>query len=206
MTKLDPFYPVVDSAQWVKRLVGVGAKLIQLRIKDMELPLLRREIQEAREICLNGNCQLVINDHWQIALEEDCDFIHIGQEDLETADLAAIRRANMRFGLSTHSQDELETALSVAPDYVALGPIWPTQLKVMPWEPQTPQRLAEWRRQIGALPLVAIGGITLDRAPEVFRHGATCAAVVRDIVASENPENHTLKWLSLTRKFDIDQP
>src|SRR5690349_11450053 len=107
MTKLDPFYPVVDSSQWVERLVAVGVKLIQLRIKDMDPPLLRQEIRRARDICQRGNCQLVVNDHWQMALEESCDFIHLGQEDLAIADLAAIRRANIRFGLSTHSQDEL---------------------------------------------------------------------------------------------------
>ncbi len=120
--KLDPFYLIVDSADWIERLVPLGVKLVQLRMKDAEESVLRQHIRRARQCCADHGCQLIINDHWQIAIDEACDFVHLGQEDLATADLAAIRSAGLKLGLSTHDEAELETALAAEPDYVALGP------------------------------------------------------------------------------------
>ncbi|WP_163264526.1 thiamine phosphate synthase [Chelativorans alearense] len=196
--KLDAFYLIVDSAAWAERLVPLGVKLLQLRIKDMEERRLREEIRAAKAICAAHGCTLVINDHWRPAIEEGCDWIHLGQEDLATADRAAIRAAGLRLGLSTHDEAELATALAASPDYVALGPIYPTVLKKMKWAPQGLDRITEWKRRIAPLPLVAIGGLTPERLPGVFEKGADTAAVVTDILLHSDPEARTRAWIEAT--------
>src|SRR3546814_801628 len=133
---LDPFYPIVDSAAWLRRLLPLGIKLVQLRVKDRSEAETRAEIGAARDLCAAAGCQLIVNDYWKLALEEGCDFVHLGQEDLDGADLAALRRAGVRLGVSTHDDAELERALSLEPDYLALGPVYPTILKKMKWAPQ----------------------------------------------------------------------
>lgn len=199
--RLDPFYLIVDSADWIERLVPLGVKLVQLRIKEKPETLLRQEISRSKAVCLANGCQLVVNDYWQLAIEEGCDFIHLGQEDLVAADLGAIRSAGLKLGVSTHDVTELDTALAAVPDYVALGPVWPTILKQMKWQPQGVDRVGDWKRRIGALPLVAIGGISAERAPLVLDQGAASAAVVTDILLHENPEARTRQWLTATARW-----
>ncbi len=198
MIRLPRFYLIVDSADWCERLVPHGLELVQLRIKDMDEQALRAEVRRARDVCARHGTILVINDYWRIAMDEGCDFVHLGQEDLAEADIPAIRRAGMRLGISTHDRAELEAALAARPDYVALGPIWPTILKAMTWNPQTPQRLRDWKNAIGGLPLVAIGGLTVERADAVFDNGADCAAVVTDVLRAASPEARLAQWLQKT--------
>jgi thiamine-phosphate pyrophosphorylase len=193
--KLPRVYPIVDNAAWVARLASLGVRLVQLRIKQQPPAVVCAEIAAARACCLAAGAQLIVNDYWQAALEAGCDFVHLGQGDLDGADLAALRRAGVRLGISTHDESELERALALAPDYVALGPIYPTLLKVMPWAPQGLARLGAWKRRVGALPLVAIGGLTLERLPDVFAAGADVAAVVTDIVRAAQPEERVQQWL-----------
>jgi thiamine-phosphate pyrophosphorylase len=197
MTKLPRVYPVVDSAAWVRRLLAVGVRLVQLRIKDRSDAELRGEIREAKGLCARAGALLIVNDYWQLAVAEGCDFVHLGQGDLDTADVAALRKAGVRIGISTHSHDELERALALAPDYVALGPVYPTVLKVMPWAPQGLERITEWKRRVGEIPLVAIGGLTVERLPGVFGAGADVAAVVNDIVSNPDPEVRAREWLAV---------
>jgi thiamine-phosphate pyrophosphorylase len=194
--RLPRVYPIVDSAAWVRRLAPLGVRVVQLRIKDEPRETLRREIGAARDSCAAARMQLIVNDYWELALEAGCDFVHLGQDDLASADLPALRRAGIRLGISTHDENELARALAVAPDYVALGPIYPTLLKRMPWAPQGLERIGEWKRRIGPLPLVAIGGLTLERLAGVFAAGADAAAVVTDIVRHPDPESRTRAWLS----------
>jgi thiamine-phosphate pyrophosphorylase len=193
---LAAVYPVVDSAAWVARLVPLGVRLIQLRIKEQPEAPLRLEIRAAQATCRAAGAQLVVNDYWQLALEEGCDFVHLGQGDLDGADLGALQRAGVRLGVSSHDHAELDRALGVRPDYIALGPIYPTLLKQMPWAPQGLARIAEWKRHLGAMPLVAIGGLTLERLGGVFAAGADCAAVVTDIVRHREPEQRMRAWLA----------
>jgi len=193
---LPRVYPIVDSAAWVQRLVGVGVRLLQLRIKEQPEERVRNEIRAARRYCAACGAQLIINDYWRLALDTGCDFVHLGQGDLEGADLKALRAAGVRLGISTHDDAELERALALEPDYVALGPIYPTLLKVMPWPPQGLARIGEWKRRVGRLPLVAIGGLTLERLPGVFASGADVAAVVTDIVRAAFPEERARQWLA----------
>jgi thiamine-phosphate pyrophosphorylase len=199
--KLDPFYLIVDSAEWIERLVPLGVKLVQLRMKDCADAELRSAIRRAKTVCAAHQCQLIINDYWRVAIEEGCDFIHLGQEDLATADIAAIRAAGLKLGLSTHDEAELETALEAEPDYVALGPVWPTILKKMKWAPQGLEKVRSWKTRIGSLPLVAIGGINTGRIDSVFAHGADSAAVVTDITLNTDPEGRAREWIERTARF-----
>ncbi len=192
------FYPVVDSAAWVERMAASGVKLIQLRWKGSDSNRLRQEAEAAQESCRRHGATLVLNDHWALAIVLGIDFIHLGQEDLDVADLPAIRAAGLRLGVSTHSDAELDRALSVRPDYVALGPVWPTTLKKMPWAPQGVERLGAWKARLGAVPLVAIGGVTLERVPSCLDAGADAVAVVSDVVANADPEARARAWLAAT--------
>ena len=193
---LPRVYPIVDSAAWIGRLLPAGVRLVQLRIKDRSTEELRAEVCESQGLCTRSGAQLVLNDHWQLALDEGCDFVHLGQGDLDSADVPALRRAGIRIGISTHDEAELARALSFEPDYIALGPIYPTLLKVMAFGPQGLGRIGEWKRRIGAIPLIAIGGITLERLPGVLAAGADSAAVVTDIVRNPDPEERMSAWIS----------
>lgn len=191
----DVFYPIVPSAAWVARLVPLGVRALQLRIKDLPEDAVRREIAEARSVAKAGGCRLIVNDYWQAAIDLGATELHLGQEDLAGADVAAIRRAGIALGISTHSEEELETALAADPYYVALGPIYETKLKVMKWAPQGLDRIGAWRKRIGTRPLVAIGGITPERAGPVIAAGADSVAVITDFMTSPHPEARVRLWL-----------
>ena len=195
---IDRFYPVVPTADWVARLVPAGAKFIQLRIKDLPETEIRRQVREAQAVCAR-RAQLIVNDYWRIAIDEKCPWVHLGQEDLLAADVAAIKRAGLLLGVSTHDHAELDRGLAVDPDYVALGPIYPTLLKKMPFAPQGLDRIGEWKKRVGAKPLVAIGGLTLERALLCLKAGADSAAVVGDIVNNADPVAQAARWIAETR-------
>jgi thiamine-phosphate pyrophosphorylase len=196
---LDRFYPVFDSADWIERLVPLGIKLVQLRVKDTPPDALRDQILRSKAVCDAHGCTLIINDYWKDAIETGCTYIHLGQEDLDTADISAIRKAGLRLGISTHDKTELSRALSLKPDYIALGPIYPTILKKMKWHEQGLDRLTTWRGLIGDLPLIAIGGMSVERAPGAFTAGADVVAAVTDITLNDNPETRVRQWLAATR-------
>jgi len=192
----DRFYPIVGSLAWVKRLCGLGVGTIQLRAKDLTheqaLALVRATLAAAGA----SGARLVVNDYWRAAIEAGASHVHLGQEDLAGADVAAIRSAGLTLGLSTHDDAELENALRHDPDYVALGPIYPTTLKAMRFAPQGLERITEWKRRIGKIPLVAIGGITLERAPAIYAAGADSIAVVSDVTLNKDPDARVRAWLA----------
>ena len=192
---LDVFYPIVPDIDWLKRLVPLGVRTVQLRAKDMEARDLRAQINESLAVCADHSCQLIVNDHWRLAIEAGADFVHLGQEDLADADLAAISAAGIKLGLSTHSHEELDIALAANPEYVALGPVYETKLKVMKWAPQGLERVTDWKRRIGDLPLVGIAGITVERADGVLTAGAQSVAVITDFFTHANPELRVRQWL-----------
>jgi thiamine-phosphate pyrophosphorylase len=198
---LDPFYLIVDSAAWIERLLPHGVRLVQLRIKDVSAEIRRAEIAKSKTLCAAYGAQLIVNDYWQDAIDLGCDYIHLGQGDLDTADLPAIRKAGLRLGVSTHDEAELACALEIKPDYIALGPIYPTILKQMPFAPQGLERLGDWRKKIGSCPLVGIGGISLERVKGVLAAGADSAAVVTDITLNADPEARARSWAEITRPF-----
>lgn len=195
---LPRFYPIFDSADWLERMLPLGVKLVQLRVKDRSEADTRTQVRRARDLCRDHGAILVVNDHWRIAIEEGCDWIHLGQEDLDDADLPAIRAAGLKLGVSTHDEAELDRALALSPDYIALGPVWPTILKKMKWHQQGVGKLTEWKARIGTIPLIAIGGLNIDRAPEAFAAGADVVSVVTDITLNPDPEGRVRDWLRVT--------
>ncbi|MEZ0300678.1 MAG: thiamine phosphate synthase [Hyphomicrobiaceae bacterium] len=193
---LNVFYPIVPDLAWLERLVPLGVKTVQLRLKDAAPERVRHEIVEGLKVCARHGCQLIVNDYWRDALALGADYIHLGQEDLAAADVGAIHAKGVRLGISTHSAEELAIALAARPDYVALGPIYETKLKVMKWAPQGLARLAEWKGRIGALPLVAIGGITPERADGVVAAGADSVAVITDFFTHADPVARVRQWVA----------
>ena len=196
--KLPRFYPIFDNADWLRRALPLGVRLVQIRIKDQPAEKLLGELALCRELCRAHGAMLVVNDHWREAIDLGCDFIHLGQEDLDEADIPAIRKAGLRLGLSTHDHAELDRALALKPDYIALGPVWPTILKKMKWQQQGLDRVREWRKLVGHTPLVAIGDVTPERAMEAFAAGADIASAVTDITLNPDPEARIREWLRVT--------
>lgn len=191
----DVFYPIVPSALWLERLAPLGVRTAQLRVKDRTEREIRQEIAAALLVAKDANCRLIVNDYWAAAIDLGATDVHLGQEDLATADLAALRKAGIAIGISTHDEAELETALAADPAYVALGPIYETKLKAMKWAPQGLERIGAWKKRVGTLPLVAIGGITPERAGPVLAAGADSVAVITDFMTAPHPEARVRLWL-----------
>lgn len=179
-------------------MLPLGVKLVQLRIKDTPDDLVRDAVIRAQALCQAHGAVLVVNDHWKIAIEAGCDWLHLGQEDLDEADIGAIQRAGLKLGISTHDRAELDRALTLAPDYVALGPVYPTILKKMKWHQQGLEKLTEWKSLIGDIPLVAIGGMSVERASGAFAAGADIVAAVTDITLNIDPKTRARQWLRAT--------
>ncbi len=191
----DRFYPVVDSIAWVKRLAALGVGTVQLRAKDLDDGAALQLVTDALAAVKDTSVKLIINDYWRAAIVAGAQHLHLGQEDLAEADLAEIRLAGLTLGLSTHDDAELETALAAEPDYIALGPIFPTTLKSMRFAPQGIPKIAEWKKRVGNIPLVAIGGIKLEQAEEIFAAGAASIAVVSDVTQNPDPDARVRAWL-----------
>jgi thiamine-phosphate pyrophosphorylase len=195
MSYPDRFYPVVDSLDWVKRLTALGVGTIQLRAKELNDAEALQIVSDALEITKGTPTKLVVNDYWRAAIVAGAEHLHLGQEDLAGADLGEIRKAKLTLGVSTHDDAELDTALAANPDYVALGPIFFTTLKSMRFAPQGIPKITEWKKRIGTIPLVAIGGIKLEHAAEIFAAGADSIAVVSDVTQNADPDARARAWL-----------
>jgi thiamine-phosphate pyrophosphorylase len=193
----DRFYPVVDSVAWVARLALLGVGTIQLRAKNLSESDAVQTVIDALEVIKGTPARLVVNDYWRAAIIAGAQHLHLGQEDLADADLKAIRAAGLSLGISTHDDDELATALRASPDYVALGPIFPTTLKSMRFAPQGIAKITEWKKRVGDIPLVAIGGIKLEQAREIYAAGADSIAVVSDVTLNADPDARVRAWLAL---------
>jgi len=196
-TKSHSFYPLVDSIDRLRAILPSGVRCVQLRVKELAGQELLDTLKSARQLCEENACLLIVNDHWQAAIETNCHYVHLGQEDLDTADIAALKAANIQIGISTHDDSELQRALSLEPDYVALGPIYPTQSKSLHWAAQGLAKVTEWKTRIGPIPLVAIGGISLDRASAVLAAGADSVAVIGAIVNAPDPLLACREWLAV---------
>jgi len=198
------FYPIVDSVAWMKRLLPLGVRTIQLRIKGLAPAMLEREIAAAVALAKSHDVRLFVNDYWELALAHGAYGVHLGQEDLLTADLARLAAAGVRLGVSTHCYGEVARALALRPSYMAIGPVFPTNTKVMRFGPQGLAALRRWRESLD-YPLVAIGGIKLTNAAEVLASGADSIAVITAITEADDPEAETRRWLALfDRKTHCD--
>jgi thiamine-phosphate pyrophosphorylase len=194
----DRFYPVVDSLSWVARLTKLGVGTIQLRAKNLGDGEALQIVRDALAVTKGTSTKLVVNDYWRAAIVAGARHLHLGQEDLADladADLKAIREAGLTLGLSTHDDEELAMALRAKPDYVALGPIFPTTLKSMRFAPRGVAKITEWKKRVGSIPLVAIGGIKLEQAAAIFAAGADSIAVVSDVTQNADPDARVRAWL-----------
>ncbi|KOC87471.1 thiamine phosphate synthase [Winslowiella iniecta] len=197
-------YPVVDTVEWIARLLDAGVRTLQLRIKDQPDEAAEPAIAEAIALGKRYRARLFINDYWQLAIKHNAYGVHLGQEDLDVADLAAIRDAGLRLGLSTHDDAELERALAVRPSYIALGHIFPTQTKDMPSAPQGLLELKRHIRRLGDISTVAIGGISIARAPEVLACGVGSIAVVSAITQAADWRHATQTLLALAEPQGVE--
>jgi thiamine-phosphate pyrophosphorylase len=193
----DRFYPIVDSLEWVVRLARLGVRTVQLRVKSLSHNAAVALVRDALAVVQGTSTELVVNDYWRAAIAAGARHVHLGQEDLAEADVGAIRAAGLTLGLSTHDEEELATALRHAPDYIALGPIYETTLKKMRFAPQGLARIGAWKGRVAPIPLVAIGGITLERAPAAFEAGADSISVVSDVTQSADTDARVRSWLEL---------
>ena len=191
-------YPVVDSYEWIEKLLKLGIKTLQLRIKDPDAPQLETAIKKSIQLAEKYSAQLFINDHWQLAIKHNAYGVHLGQEDLTEANLHAIQQAGLRLGISTHSYTELLIAQAYTPSYIALGHIFPTQTKTMPSKPQGLQRLRRYAALLAPtnIPTVAIGGISLKRVAAVKATGINGIAVVSAITATSDVEQAVRQLLT----------
>ncbi|WP_323840289.1 thiamine phosphate synthase [Photorhabdus africana] len=196
-------YPVVDSLAWISRLLQAGVTTIQLRIKDLPEDQVEEEIQQAIMLGRQYNARLFINDYWQLAIKHGAYGVHLGQEDLVIADLNAIQKAGLRLGISTHDEQELARAKSLRPSYIALGHIFPTTTKAMP---SSPQGVAALKRQVENTPgysTVAIGGISLERVPDVIATGVGSVALVSAITKAKDWRQATAQLLYLVEGIEL---
>jgi len=196
---IDPFYLVLDSADAIERALGWGVRLVQLRMKDAPETALRAAISRSQILCQAFGAQLVVNDHWRLAIDLRCAHVHLGQDDLRTADTKAIRAAGLTLGVSTETEEDLEIALSLGADVIALQPIFATASKAFERAPQGLKTLRRWKARIGAKPLIAIGGLRLEDAKSVFDAGADSLAVISDVTQNPDPARRARAWIAATR-------
>ncbi len=197
-------YPVVDSVAWLEKCFAEGIRTIQLRLKTEDKPFAQTEINKAVAIAEKySDSRLFINDHWQQAVNAGAYGVHLGQEDLFQADLEAIAKAGLRLGISTHSYWELARALTVNPSYIALGPIYQTDSKLMPWQPQGHDKILEWLQILGETPLVAIGGIDAPRARSLKNTGVGSVAMISAITRADDYQTICRDLLALWPEPDL---
>ncbi|UDQ79997.1 thiamine phosphate synthase [Erwinia rhapontici] len=190
-------YPVVDTVEWIERLLGAGVRTLQLRIKDCAEHEVEQQIVDAIALGKRYQARLFINDYWRLAVKHQAYGIHLGQEDLDVADLDAIHVAGLRLGLSTHDDAELDRALAEKPSYIALGHVFPTQTKAMPSDPQGLEELTRHIKRLKGISTVAIGGISLERVPQVLATGVGSVAVVSAITQASDWRAATHQLLNL---------
>lgn len=214
LTPVEPFpdigdsplglYPIVDRADWLEMLLPLGVTTIQLRIKDLSDRRLEDEISRAVQIARRYSCRLFINDHWQLAIKHRAYGVHLGQEDLIATQSDAsnpiqqLRSAGLRLGISTHCHYEVARAHSFKPSYIAYGPVFATSSKDMPWVPQGLTGLDYWQNLL-AYPLVAIGGINLERAQAIHALGVSGIAMISEITQADSPLEKTRALLAALR-------
>jgi len=181
-------YGVMPDADWVKRMVDAQLPTVQLRFKSEDKYKIRKQIKESVKAAKDSQTLLFINDYWEQAIDEGAYGVHLGQEDMVTADLDKIRVAGLRLGLSTHGYAELAYADRFCPSYIAMGAVFPTNLKKMPTAPQGLGRLYQYAKLMSHYPLVAIGGIDQDSIRAVSRSGVGSVGVVRAITQAKDPK------------------
>lgn len=184
MFEIPKLYPITDCQlsnctheEMVRMILAGGARLIQLRDKDASA----KELLDAARTCLPltraAGAKLIVNDRVDVALTSGADGVHLGQEDLSVDEAREILGEDKIIGISTHSLKQFNAALDTSANYIAVGPVFPTNTKENP-DPVVGLELLREAKKITDRPLVAIGGITVDCAADVIAAGADCVAVI----------------------------
>lgn len=179
-------YPIVDSINWLTQLYQWGVTTVQLRVKSESQIVLETLISKAQALAQFHQTNLVINDHWQLAIKYHAQIVHLGQQDLLTADITAIKKAGIKIGISTHNQKEIDKALKCQPDYIAFGPIYHTDTKVMPYRLKGCDKLRDCCQRVDC-PVVAIGGINRKNIVDVINTGVSGIAMISAITQAQDP-------------------
>jgi len=204
-TKQLGLYPVVDSIEWVEKLLKCGVKTLQLRIKDADSRDLEQQIISAIALGRDYQARLFINDYWQLAIKHQAYGVHLGQEDLDIADLDAIREAGLRLGISTHGYYEMLRAHACRPSYIAMGAIYPTTTKDMPSKPQGLKKLNDYVSLMRKhYPLVAIGGISIARAYDVWAQNPGSIALVTAITKADDYQLAVKELMHITGESYVE--
>ena len=192
-------YGIMPDSDWVKRMVEAEIPTVQLRFKSEDRNKIKKQIRESVKAVQDSKTLLFINDYWQEAIDEQAYGVHLGQEDLDTANLDEIRDAGLRLGLSTHGYAEMVRADSYCPSYIAMGAVFATNLKKMPTAPQGLGRLYQYTKLLSNHSLVAIGGIDQDSLHAVAKSGVGSVAVVRAITQAKDPKKVVKQLQELMR-------
>ena len=199
-------YPIVDNSELVELMFENGASTVQLRIKNGDKNLLRNEINKSVEIAKRySHAQLFINDEWELAIEYCAFGVHLGQEDINNLlpeNIEKIYKAGLRLGISTHNWEEINFALKFDPSYLAIGPIFPTKSKDLPYECHGIEGLKTIREKLPNYSLVAIAGINLENGVDLIKAGVDGIAIMSDITKNSNPAKRAREWVSLYYKAD----
>jgi thiamine-phosphate pyrophosphorylase len=189
----SPLYTIADTlarpdlsfVELAKKLCTGGARLLQLRVKDLPTREFLTIAHEVRLICQQAGCLLLINDRADIALAVDADGVHIGQEDLPLDAARTVLGPHKIIGVSTHDADQAVTAERGGADYLGFGPLFGTNTKATGYTARGLDQLRAIRALV-RLPIVAIGGITAERAPSALAAGADAVAMISDLVLADD--------------------
>lgn len=192
-------YPIIDSSNWLTTLLPLDIKTVQLRIKNKQGFELENEIKLSIALAKKYHANLFINDYWEMAIRYGAYGVHLGQKDLDTANIAAIRQARLRLGISTHCYYEVAHAHAFKPSYIACGPIFETTSKVMSFPAQGISQLKCWRRTLN-YPLVAIGGIDIEKLPDVLATNVDGIAMISAITQAKDPITATKNLMAMVNQ------
>lgn len=195
-------YPVVDSFAWLKKLLPLNIRDFQLRLKEPDR-MRDRQIQSGIAEARKYAARLFINDHWEAAIRYGAFGVHLGQEDLQNADIEKIYRHGLRLGISTHCWSEVARAHGCNPSYIACGPIFTTTSKIMPFKPQGIAALKRWQRTLD-YPLVAIGGINHSNIDSILSTGVKGVAFISAITKATDPLFAARQLIATTLEKDTE--
>ena len=200
---LPPLYVILDAAllpsdpiEFLKKLLGAGARLVQYRNKTAPAREVLQAAQALNVTARQDGASFLVNDRPDIARLSGASGVHLGQEDLQVAAARKIVGAGAIVGISTHNLEQFRAAAETDADYVAVGPIFETRSKAKP-DPVVGLELIRQARKLTNKPIVAIGGITLERAASVIEAGANSVAVISDILAAKNPAARVKQYLEI---------
>jgi hydroxymethylpyrimidine kinase / phosphomethylpyrimidine kinase / thiamine-phosphate diphosphorylase len=197
-------YPIVDSIEWLEKLLPTGVRTLQLRIKNKQGEELENEIRKSIELAKKFETRLFINDYWELAIRFGAYGVHLGQEDLSNASVQKIYEAGLRLGISTGSYYEVAKAHAYNPSYIACGPIFATSSKQTKSKTQGLQQLRRWRKILN-YPIVAIGGIDANNFADVLSTNVDGVAMISFIKEHKNPIMVTQRLLNQIKEYQNDR-